>query len=177
MYKRVLIVGLLALFFSACFENMYTIKIPTSEVNKKVEEKFPVSKELKYGTLTISNPKILSSSGDDRISMGANLKFENKILGNIKGIIYISGNIVYKNKSKEFFLVNPKIDDLKLLNNNILMALNDTLKQKIFNITSQIFKKLPIYKLDGKDFKGTIAQRMIQKIEVEKDIILVTLGL
>jgi hypothetical protein len=129
MYKKIVMALLISFGLSGCLSQKgYTLTVPTSSVNDKIQKKFPMTKKVSYGTITFSNPKLITKKGSDRLQTGTDFIFKNMLLGSIKGRVYISGNLLYEAKTKKFFLINPKVDDLNLLGKDIVSMFGGIVK-------------------------------------------------
>ena len=175
--KKVLLFSIMV-FLIGCGElNLekkgYSIKIPISVIQSRINSNFPLVKKLNYGTLTISNAKLLEQEGEDKLSVLPTFNFTNFLLPKgLVGTIYMDSSIRYDEKTKNLFLKDLKVNEIKLNDISTSRFLTNDMKKTISNIASDAIENYPIYNLESK----SIAANFIKDIYIKNGDVYVTIG-
>jgi len=105
-------------------------------VNSTLAQNFPVDRDLKYGVvsgkLNISNPTIFGQSGKDKLAVGSQFKFTNVLIPNgISGEIKLDSGVKYDPVSRNLYLKEPMVQDVKFQEESLLQKLPDGIKKVI----------------------------------------------
>jgi hypothetical protein len=183
MFKRVMAFSLLLSFFSGCVAvdpegRGYSVAIPMAIVNSTLNQNFPVERDLKYGIvsgkLNISNPTILGQSGKDKLAVGSAFKFTNVLVPDgISGEISLDSGVRYDPVSRNLYLKEPMVKEIKFQEESLLQKLPDGIKKAIGDIVAQTIAKKPIYNLK----QSTIISGFVRGIDVRNGQIYLTFGL
>jgi len=155
----------------------YTMKISADTIQKNITSSFPVSKDLSVGKITLVDPKVMLKNNSDRMVTGLGFAYKPPFFDAIKGTLNISGNINYNKDKKAFFLVNPKIDDMKFNNSSLSSMMPSSVKNSFDGIVSEVFKKYPVYTFNSKNMKNKLMQQSLKKTTIKDGKLLVTFGL
>jgi hypothetical protein len=155
----------------------YTMKISANTIQKNITSSFPVSKDLSVGKITLVDPKVMLKNNSDRMVTGLGFSYKPPFFDSIKGNLHISGNINYNKDKKAFFLVNPKIDDMKFNNSSLASMMPSNIKNTLDSVVAEVFKKYPVYTLNSKNMKNKLMQQSLKKTTIKDGKLLVTFGL
>ncbi len=168
---------IIALSFSACVKEInptgMTIAIPASKLTESMQEQFPYTENTHYGKITLTNPKALLQKGSDRITAGATVAFSNSLIPEQKGTVYVSGKPYFDAKTGAVYLTQPSIEKLNFNGyqlGNLLQGNNASLIKPVID---EIFRKIPVYKLDQNSIQGSF----VKNVYVKDGNLLVTLGI
>ena len=167
----------LALLLTGCIKDInpqgMTVVIPASKITQSLQQQFPITENTDYGKVTLTNPKALLQKGSDCITTGATLLFSNSLISQQKGSVYVSGKPVFDAKTGSVYLTQPKIEKLDINNNNLSGFLNGSISELIRPIVDEVFRKVPIYKIDTNSIQGSF----VKNVRVEDGSLLLTFGL
>jgi len=183
MFKKIFISILFLSFFSGCVAvdpegRGYSVAIPMAIVNTTLSQNFPVERELKYGIvsgkLNITNPTILGQSGKDKLAVGTAFKFTNMLIPDgISGEIALESGVRYDPISKNLYLKNPMVKEIKFQDDSLLAKLPTGIKNAIGEVIAQTIAKKPIYNLK----QSNIISGFIKGIDVRNGQIYLTFGI
>lgn len=175
--SNLFIVALIAILFAGCIKEInpggMTVAIPASKITQSLQQQFPITQKTQYGKVTLANPKALLQKGSDRITAGATLLFSNSLIPQQKGSVYVSGKPVFDAKSGAVYLTQPSIEKLNLNGYQLGNFLKGANAEMVKPVIDDIFRKVPIYKLD----RGSIQGSFVKNVRVEDGNLLVTFGL
>lgn len=171
------ILGLvLVLFVSGCVglsPKGLTLTIPGATVAQYIQDQFPISKDSDYGKVMITDPDLLLSNDSDKINIGSALSIKPKFLPAMNADVNVSGKLTYNASSKEFYLLDPNINSLSFNEQSFLSMLPDNFKNSIKPIIKEIFRNIPIYKLDP----NSIHAAFVNDARIENGNLEITYGL
>ena len=148
----------------SCKDGEQTVRVPIFLVNKTVAKKFPIEKNLIFARALLENPKV--SFKDDRLIML--LDYKASLMGEkLEGKTTVSSRVSYKSETKEVYLVDLRIEEIKDSNGKNLeqSGLYDNLNELLSNYIAT----KPVYELEEK-YKNY----EILGIKIEKGNIYVT---
>lgn len=153
----------------------YTIKIPLVAIQSVIAQQFPIEKEKYWLAITLCDPLVKLNESENKIGIELTLRLT--IPGNVsnewRGLI--EGRLEYDREKGEFYFLDPTIHQmhldgsLKRYKNAILMIAEPVL-EKVFSAT-------PVYKLDQENFKHLLARLLLKSVTIQKEAIVVELGL
>lgn len=162
--------------FTGCVKSLntdgLTLKIDTDELNANASSKFPIEKSFVVANVEIGKPNIYIKK-DNKISASLNMALNAILLPTTKGSIEISGEPYFDKKESAIFLKHVEFEKLDFSNKEISKLINTTLLSSLKPIVDEIFKTIPIYKIEKDSFKGSF----VKDIKVENKELLVTFGL
>ncbi len=168
---------LLTLFLTGCIKdinpNGMTIAIPASKITQSLQQQFPVTQNTQYGKVTLKNPKALLQKGSDRITAGATVLFSNSLIPQQQGSVYVSGKPYFDAKTGSIYLTEPNIEKLDINGYKLGNFLNGQVMEQIRPILNEIFKQIPIYKIERNSIQGSF----VKNVYVEDGNLLLTFGL
>jgi len=180
--KSMLVVALLGLF-SGCIGidpqgRGARIAVPMSMINSTLADNFPVSQKVSYGMisglLNIEDPSILGQSGSNKLGVGTAFKFTNMFIPNgIMGKINLASGVRFDANSKNLFLANPMVNEIKFQNFSMAKYLTPEMRNAIGLVIAKAVAKKPIYNLND---NSSFASGLIKGIDVSNGQIFVTVG-
>jgi hypothetical protein len=167
----------LALLLTGCIKDInpqgMTVVIPASKITQSLQQQFPITENTDYGKVTLTNPKALLQKGSDRITAGATVLFSNSFISQQRGSVYVSGKPIFDAKTGSVYLTEPKVEKLNINNNNLTRFLNGSTSQLLKPIIDEVFRKVPIYRVDTNSIQGSF----VKNVKVEDGSLLLTFGL
>ncbi len=157
------LVFLVVLFFFSC---AYTLTIPESELNKRIQESFPVKKEIYLSKVVLDNPK-LKLIGKNEGEVIFDLDVIPPIGKEIKGKVDAVGSFKFDPKTKTLYLVDLETKRVTLNGKTFLTKDTGELLSLIFK---GILNQIPVYRFEGQKAK------LIKNVEIEKGKVVVKLG-
>jgi hypothetical protein len=183
MLKKIISIGLLIGLFSGCVGvdpqgRGYSVAVPLTMINSTLAEKFPVSEKVSYGvvsgTLEISKPNVLGKSGSDKLGVGTSFKFSNMFLPKaISGTIDLASGVRYDANSKNLYLANPMVNEIKFQDFSLAKYLTNEMRNAIGMVVAQTIAKKPVYNIQ----KAGIGTNFVKAIDVRDGQIFLTFGL
>jgi len=157
----------------------YVVRIPESQIQQKMADKLPLSKSYFFiFRVELSNPRVELTNGSERVHAGLdivlNIKLgsEEKPLG---GSLDVSGCIKYESKEGQFYLTDPRIEDLSI--QGIPKKHISKATQVLEKALADYYSSHPIYKLKAGDVKQAAAKLVLKNVMVENQELLITLGI
>ena len=156
--KRFFLLMILILFTLSCEKGEHTVKIPKFLVNRAVEKKFPLEKNIVLARANLSNPKV--SFADNRLIM--DLDFKISAIGeNTEGKMKVSSSVLYDSDKREVYLDNLSIDEIV---NKDGSKVEKTKMYNIFNeLLSNYMARKPVYTMEEKYKNYDIINIKIEK--------------
>ena len=152
-----------------CFHIQKEIKFDKEYLQEKLDKKFPIKKNLILMKIDLFNPILFL---DNLIEIKINFKVG--ILKNqYEGILKVKGDLKYSKETSSFYFNDFQIIEIKSekLDKEITLKFKNT-TNKLLNT---YFKNYPVYTLDDKDFKHSLAKLILSEIKIEKDKLIIVL--
>ncbi|MBN1601940.1 MAG: DUF1439 domain-containing protein [Chitinispirillaceae bacterium] len=167
-------------YFANCGKISYDVTIPQQSVQESLDKKFPIKKKFAEITeVTLSNPVLTLRENSDRLSIGLDAKLTQPQIGTelTSGRIVFSNGLAFNNSTGEFLMNNVIVDtvaiDMKNLNEKIKSGIKDFISTQLQeNLDGATF-----YRLDPGNKSTPIAKRLISKVYIHDNNIVVTLTL
>jgi hypothetical protein len=157
----------------------YVIRLSESDIQKKLEEKLPLTKTyLLIIEVTLNNPRVHLENGSGRVGAGLDVEFNitlNKTLKPIGGTVDASAGIRYVAENGQFFLTNPIIENLEV--RGVPEKYIDKINFALTKAIAEYYARHPIYTLKTSDTKQALAKMVLQDVIVENNELVVTLGI
>lgn len=183
MNKVLAILGFSIVVIAAAYfyfsDREYVITIPEAEIAEKLNQKLPMEKTyLLVFKVTLDNPRVDLIAGSNRINLGLDIQLNIHINGDSKplgGKIDASGSLQYKPEDGAFYLVDPVIENLTL--QGVPEKHIDKTSKVIQQALVHFYSTRPVYKLKRSDIKQSFTRLVLKKLEVQNEVVVVTLGI
>lgn len=135
--------------------------IPEILINAYLRKKFPISKDLIFLRLDLSNPELGFISKNQRISMTADFA---ALLNNssTKGQLHLSSSFSYDPNNRSIKLKDPLIDQLNFKN---ISTKNSPLLDQLNVLIAKLFDNMTVYEIKDEDIP--LIKKAPSKILVE----------
>ena len=153
----------LILFLFSC---AYTLTVPESELNKRLQETFPIEKEMYLSRVILDNPK-LKLIGKNEGEIIFDLDIIPPIGKEIRGKVDAVGSFTFDRKTKTLYLVNLETKSVTINGKTFLTKDTGELLSLIFKT---VLNRVPVYRFEGGKAK------LIKDIRIEKGKVVVKLG-
>ena len=183
MLKKLISLVLLAGIFLGCVAvdpqgRGYSVAIPMTMINSTLGERFPVSEKVSYGivsgTLEILQPNVLGKVGSDKLGVGTSFKFSNMLLPKaITGTIDLASGVRYDANSKNLYLANPMVNEIKFQDFSLAKYLTKDMRNAIGMVVAKTIAKKPIYNIK----KAGMGTNFVKGLDVRDGQIFLTFGL
>lgn len=158
------------LFITGC-DNYRTITISRSTLQKHIDKKFPVDKNILIARLTLDTPDVYFTNNN----IGIKLKYKGTFLTEeIKGYLDVNGRIAYNQGKGAFYLTDINIEKLDV--NGLSFSDNNKAIDVIQNIADNCLKEFPVYQLNQKNFRQKIAKIFLKELTIKDEELVIKLG-
>ena len=152
----------------------YSVAIPMGMINSKLANQFPVQEKRQLGTVTISDPNVLSKEGSDKLGIGTSFKFTNFLVPNgIGGNLKLASGVRFDPKTQNLYFANPMVEELKFHDFSLAKYLTDDIRQSLGVIIAETISKKPIYNIQ----KAGVGSGFVKGIDIRNGKVFVTFGL
>ena len=153
----------------------YSVIVPMSTINTKMQKEFPVEKKIDYGKLLLSNPSVIGNeTKKDKLAIKVDFKVSNFLFSQgIKGGIELTSGVRYDSKTQDLYLDNPMLDELTLADASFSKLVTPSMRGEIEKIIAQVVTHYPIYNL--KD--ASVASSLIKDVNIRDGEVYINLGL
>ena len=181
MIKKLILValGVIITSFSACVGvdpqgRGYSIVVPMGMINSKLAEQFPVKERRSFGTVEMLHPNVLAQDGSDKLSIGTGFNITNMFMPNgIGGELKLSSGIRFDPKTKNLYLANPMVQELKFHNFSLAKYMTAGMRDSLGLLIAETIAKKPIYNIS----KAGMGASFVRGIDVRNGQIFLTFGL
>ena len=170
----------LLIAMSGCFgvdpkTDNYSIIVPIATLDAKVQEKFPIKREIDFGTLELFHPSLVGSSKSrEKLEVELSFKLSNFLFrSGINGTIALSSGISYDSKTKNLYLKNPMLENLTIQSASLEKIITPSIKKQIEDVVAQLVSRYPIYNLK----ESGVAANFIKDITIRESKLYLNLGL
>jgi len=178
-FKSLLLIIFISSFFSACSfsDPTYTLKLSSKDLQKNMEENFPIKRSVMFGSVSMVDPKIKLKEDSNRINTGLTFVYAAPFFTAQRGHIEISGKIYYKSNNKAFYVLNPKVEEMKYKDAAMSKMIPEPLVEMMSKMISEIFSQYAIYEVKGNSLKAKIFEKTLRKAEVKDGQLQLTFGI
>ena len=174
----VLLISIVAAYFYFSGKE-FIVRISEETIKAKMAEKMPLSKTYLFVfQVTLDNPRVDLTNGSERINAGMDVVLNIKLTKEKKpfgGSVDISGGIRYLPEEGQFYLTDPKIEDLSI--QGVPEKYSAKARKVLEKALSEYYQQHPIYQLKSKDIKQAAAKLVLKKVMVENEELVVFLGI
>ncbi|MBP9778249.1 MAG: DUF1439 domain-containing protein [Rickettsiaceae bacterium] len=173
MKKLIIALGLM--FMSKLsFAFTYTLEITEDELQSKITAMMPMEKNKFFITVTLSNPDVDLSVGNNEIGIFSHVEITAP--GGVKGTgrAKITGTLSYDPEKKEFFFKDPKIVSLEA--DKVPSTFIPKVKEIAQIAANNFLSTRPVYKLTDENLKHKLAKAALQSVKIENNQLLLELS-
>jgi len=153
----------------------YSVAVPMAMINSTLAKQFPLKEERSLGTLSISDPNVLGQQGSNKLGVGTAFKFTNFLIPNgIGGNLQLSSGVRYDSNTKNLYLADPMVEELKFQDFSLSQYLTEDMKRSIGLIIAEVMAQKPIYNIQQKAGMGA---GFVKGIDVRDGQVFLTFGL
>jgi hypothetical protein len=180
LHKSLLVtLGLIITSFTACVGvdpqgRGYSVAVPMGMINSTLAEQFPLKESRSFGTVEMLDPNILGQAGSDKLSIGTGFNITSMLMPNgIAGSLSLSSGVRFDPKTKNLYLANPMVQDLKFQDFSLSKYLTTDMRNALGLLIAEIISKKPIYNIS----KAGMGTGFVKGIDVRNGQIFLTFGL
>lgn len=152
------------------------VRITNAQLQQQLAERFPVERSiLLLLQWRLANPSLVFLPEQQRIGLGLDLHLNLRVEGeDLGGRVELETALRYDDAQGAFFLVEPSITKLAVrgVPESYVMRLQENLRKTL----DEYFSQRPIYTLDPRDMKQGAARLILRDVRIERDEIIVVLG-
>ena len=171
--------GLMIGSFTACVGvdpqgRGYSVAVPMEMINSTLSKQFPLKESRSFGTVEMLDPNILGAAGSDKLSIGTGFNITNMFMPKgISGNLSLSSGVRYDPATKNLYLANPMVQDLKFQDFSLAKYLTNDMRNALGLLIAETISKKPIYNIS----KAGIGSGLVKGIDVRNGQIFLTFGL
>jgi len=171
--------GLMIGTFTACVGvdpqgRGYSIAVPMGMINSTLAEQFPLKESRSFGTVEMLNPNVLAQDGTDKLSIGTGFNITSILMPNgIGGNLKLSSGVRFDPKTKNLYLANPMVQELKFQDFSLAKYLTEGMRNSLGLLIAETLAKKPIYNIS----KAGMGTGFVKGIDVRNGQIFLTFGL
>jgi len=171
--------GFLLISFTACVGvdpqgRGYSLAVPMGMINSTLANQFPVKESRSFGTVEMLDPNVLGQDGSDKLSVGTSFKVTSMLMPNgIGGSLSLSSGVRFDPKSKNLYLANPMVKDLKFQDFSLAKYLTDDMRNSLGLLIAETISKKPIYNIS----EAGMGSAFVKGIDVRNGQVFLTFGL
>jgi hypothetical protein len=169
---RLLLVSFI--YSATLFAFSYDVKVSASQIQEKVQEKFPYKRKDFLMTTTIKNAKVKLKKASDRLYIDADIKLVLMGGHTSEGNAKFNSGIRYNKDNKSLFLEDVKVESIQM--SNIRNSYKEMVSEIVQNVANVVLKKEPIYtiKPDGELQKKAI--EFLKEVKIRNENVVLTFG-
>ena len=145
------------------------------DLQKKVAPQFPLKQKGKLIAVTFSQPLVVLEKGGDRLGLQLDVKVAPALGKKYEGRAEVDGEIEYRPDKGEFFVVDPQVRRLHI--DDVPQKYQEPIRQLANKAATRFLADVPVYKLDQKNFKQSLAKLVLKSVLVENGELVVEVGL
>jgi Protein of unknown function (DUF1439) len=157
----------------------YVFRFTEAQLHQALAERLPIEKSyFVIFLITLDNPRIKLVEGSDRVNAGLDITFNVRLSDEpapLGGSIDASGGIRYDASEGQFFMTDPKVERLEV--EGIPEQYSSRVAGALTSALGEYYSAHPIYTLDGSDAKQAAARLVLRSVVVERQELVVTLGI
>ncbi|MBN2342437.1 MAG: DUF1439 domain-containing protein [Deltaproteobacteria bacterium] len=166
----VLLVGW-ALQTASCSSPEVDVVISQQELQQKVAARFPLEKNVMIANVSLHSPEVYLPAGQ----VGMKLKFTAQLLKfSLSGSLDGRGTVRYDADSAQFFISDFELVSIDVAEKSFSNL--DQLKSIILPMITSYLNETPVYTVTDTTVKGKITGKLLKRVEVKDNALVVTLG-
>jgi hypothetical protein len=163
-----------AVLGGACSKTV-RVTLDRSEIQQRVNEKFPVERQLAFSKVTLDTPEVILSEGSDRIGLDLRAHLQAPMLPPSSATITVTGKLSYRPDQRAFYLAEAKIDRLQV--EGVPAQFADQARAPIESVAHGVFDAFPVYQLQGRNLQEVTAAHLLREVTVKDGKLQATFGL
>jgi len=170
-----IIVVLIGLSIFSQSAQAYTLTITQKDLQTMTDAWFPVSQTTAIGDVELSSPRIVLTTGSDRIEFAVTIRIEmpGQYIATGNGVI--DGELDYSAERGEFYLRDPRL--MQLTVDGLPPSYDAMVLSVINDFTRQHLPLIVVYRLDNQTIGHASVLRTLKSVRVHQGKLLVELGL
>ncbi len=156
-----LLIGLLFSLDAAA----YTVELSKGELQEYAEAYFPLQQVTPFSKLTYSKPSVVLNPKTNRIGLEVTVRAEMPGMIPVEGRGQIDGKLEYRNETNQFYLHEPKINNIRFANTDY--QLTSTIQQMVSNVSQQALPVIFVYELKDQDLREKMAKSVLKSVTVQ----------
>ena len=171
--------GLIIGSFTACVGidpqgRGYSIAVPMGMINSTLGGQFPLKESRSFGTVEMLDPNILGQAGTDKLSIGTAFNITSMLMPNgIGGDLKLSSGVRFDPVTKNLYLANPMVEDLKFQDFSLAKYLTQGMRNSLGLLIAETISKKPIYNIS----QAGMGTSFVKGIDVRNGQIFLTFGI
>lgn len=151
------------------------LTIDQSRIQTRLEQNFPVEKQLLLLKIILSDPRTELRVGSNRIHVSVNVRVSLSTQKTAAGSAEISGAIAYSPESGEFYLKDAKVE--KLVITTLSQTHTNQVAALVGQISGEMLNRHPIYKLDQSDWRQFLVRIFLKSVKVTDGRLQMVMGI
>ena len=152
----------------------YSVAVPMGMINSTLAEQFPLKESRSFGTVEMLDPNVLAQDGSDKLSIGTGFNITSMLMPNgIGGSLKLSSGVRFDPKTKNLYLANPMVQELKFQDFSLAKYLTESMRNSLGLLIAETIAKKPIYNIS----KAGMGTSFVKGIDVRDGQIFLTFGL
>ena len=153
----------------------HQISFTAGELQAKIAEQFPLERKSKLARVVLRDPEVMFTADSERIGLRAAVEIAPALGRRFLGYMAFDAELDYNADMGEFYLVNPRIEELELV--DVRDRYQALARQLAEQLVSRYLDQLAIYRLDPDDFKESLAKLALKKVAVVGGRMVLHIGL
>ena len=156
-----------ALLLFACSKDRptVTITVKKSDIQQRLDAKFPVTKSKFLSDVTLKNPRVVLEDGSDTIGLDLDVEVAVPVLGKFTGSLRASGKISYEFEDKAFYLLEPSVEKITI--DGLPEDKLEKARKPIEVVAANYLRAHPVYEFKGRNLKELTAEYVLRSVLVE----------
>jgi hypothetical protein len=159
---------------AACAAPTITIVRTQPEVQQAVAKHFPISVSKLLASVVLTDPVVILRDGDDRLGLDLNVAVKLPAVPAYSGRVGVLARPFYDPAEKAFYLRDPSVERLDLP--GLAGDRRAAVSAAISALAGPALAKVPVYRLEGRNFKEVTAEHFLKEVRVEGGRLRLTLG-
>ncbi len=166
MSKLKQILFVLALFSISINASAYTLELSKVELERYAQAYFPITQQTPFSKVRYSSPEVVLDEKTNRIGLEVTVHAEIPGMMVIAGRGQFDGKLEYRQQSHQFYLHDPKLNNVRFANSHYELANN--LQQLVNSISQQTLPMIFVYELKDHDLRQKMARSILKSATVQQ---------
>jgi hypothetical protein len=158
-----------------CRAHPVTLIIERDEIQRRVETKFPIEKQVLVARVVLEHPQVILREGSDRIGLELRVRAQAPLVPAYGGTVAVTGKLAYRREDAAFTLREPAIERLEL--EGLRPEHAEVVRRPVEAAVQAALETVPVYRLEGKNLKEIGARHLLDSVVVRDGKLHVTLAL